>query len=221
MRWKKISPRELGIVHQCFWIPSYSCITDIVFCHPLSSVRLSSAKSYHIPLDGPQSSYTHFISMLPSTEHPDVFGQHCNADIASQIADTRTLFDTLLSLQPQVTSATAAGARSTGEDKVREKRREEMTSLVEIHNLIDGYKMRPTIEWPFKKVKAFPIELPHPGAILTCFKWPVDVLHSDLDISTEVEVLKVIFGAPSPSTNYIFTINETGYCIIKYFLVDL
>nr|XP_020463205.1 dynein heavy chain 2, axonemal-like [Monopterus albus] len=40
--------------------------------------------------------------MLPPTEHPGVFGQHPNADIASQITETRTLFDTLLSLQPQI-----------------------------------------------------------------------------------------------------------------------
>lgn len=60
--------------------------------------------------------------MLPPTEHPEVFGQHPNAEIASQIAETRTLFDTLLSLQPQVTSP-AVGARPSREDKVRVKRR--------------------------------------------------------------------------------------------------
>uniref|UniRef100_A0A4W5QKC7 Uncharacterized protein n=1 Tax=Hucho hucho TaxID=62062 RepID=A0A4W5QKC7_9TELE len=51
-----------------------------------------------------------FFNHLPATEHPEVFGQHPNADIASQIAETRTLFDTLLSLQPQVTSGATAGA---------------------------------------------------------------------------------------------------------------
>lgn len=56
---------------------------------------------------------------MPSTEHPELFGQHPNADIASQIAETKTVFDTLLSLQPQVTSKTAAGG--SREDKVRVK----------------------------------------------------------------------------------------------------
>ena len=37
--------------------------------------------------------------MLPATDHPEAFGQHPNADIASQITETRTLFETLLSLQ--------------------------------------------------------------------------------------------------------------------------
>uniref|UniRef100_A0A3Q3FFF1 Dynein heavy chain region D6 P-loop domain-containing protein n=1 Tax=Labrus bergylta TaxID=56723 RepID=A0A3Q3FFF1_9LABR len=62
-----------------------------------------------------------FFNMLPSTEHPEVFGQHSNADIASQIAESRTLFDTLLSLQPQVTSPTAAGAGPSREDKAKLK----------------------------------------------------------------------------------------------------
>ena len=63
--------------------------------------------------------------MLPSTEHPEVFGQHPNADIASQIAESRTLFDTLLSLQPQVTSQTTAGGGPSKEDKVRGKGRDD------------------------------------------------------------------------------------------------
>uniref|UniRef100_A0A8C2ZK56 Dynein axonemal heavy chain 2 n=1 Tax=Cyclopterus lumpus TaxID=8103 RepID=A0A8C2ZK56_CYCLU len=98
------------------YISDYFC--DAAVNQPF--FKLSSITSYYIPRDGPQSSYMEYISMLPSTEHPEVFGQHCNADIASQIAETRTLFDTLLSLQPQVTSPAAAGARPIGEDKVLE-----------------------------------------------------------------------------------------------------
>lgn len=57
--------------------------------------------------------------MLPPTEHPELFGQNFNADIASQIAEARMLFDTLLSLRPQVSGPTAAGAGPSREDKVR------------------------------------------------------------------------------------------------------
>ena len=52
--------------------------------------------------------------MLPNVDHPEAFGQHPNADITSQIQETRLLFETLLSLQPQV--ATKQG--SSREDKV-------------------------------------------------------------------------------------------------------
>ncbi|KAK2862756.1 hypothetical protein Q5P01_002289 [Channa striata] len=82
--------------------------------------KLSSSSSYYIPRDGPKSSYKEYISMLPATEHPEVFGQHPNADIASQIAETRMLFDTLVSLQPQLSSPTAAGGSPSGENKVLE-----------------------------------------------------------------------------------------------------
>ncbi|XP_030578556.1 dynein heavy chain 2, axonemal [Archocentrus centrarchus] len=80
--------------------------------------KLSTLTSYYIPHNGPQSSYKEYINMLPSMEHPELFGQHPNADIASQSAETKMVFDTLLSLQPQVTSSTTAG--TSREDKVLE-----------------------------------------------------------------------------------------------------
>jgi len=52
--------------------------------------------------------------MLPNIDPSDAFGQHPNADITSQIQETRMLFETLLSLQPQV----AIGAGESREDKV-------------------------------------------------------------------------------------------------------
>jgi dynein heavy chain len=53
--------------------------------------------------------------MLPNIDHPEAFGQHPNADITSQIQETRMMFDTLLSLQPQVSVASGGESR---EDKV-------------------------------------------------------------------------------------------------------
>ncbi|KAF3697610.1 Dynein heavy chain 2, axonemal Axonemal beta dynein heavy chain 2 Ciliary dynein heavy chain 2 [Channa argus] len=98
------------------YINDYFC--DAAISQPF--FKLSSSSSYYIPRDGPQSSYREYISMLPATEHPEVFGQHPNADIASQIAETRILFDTLLSLQPQLTSPTAVGGTPSSENKVLE-----------------------------------------------------------------------------------------------------
>ncbi|XP_055012614.1 dynein axonemal heavy chain 2 [Boleophthalmus pectinirostris] len=84
--------------------------------------QLSPLPSYYIPQDCSQASCLEFISNFPATEHPEVFGQHPNADIASQIAETRTLFDTLLSLKPQVSSkgAGASAAGDSREDRVLE-----------------------------------------------------------------------------------------------------
>lgn len=77
------------------------------FCEPAFSqpfFKLSSLPYYYIPKDGPLSSYKEYVSMLPNMDHPEAFGQHPNADITSQIQETRLLFDILLSLQPQVSA---------------------------------------------------------------------------------------------------------------------
>uniref|UniRef100_A0A8D2LY48 Dynein axonemal heavy chain 2 n=1 Tax=Varanus komodoensis TaxID=61221 RepID=A0A8D2LY48_VARKO len=65
--------------------------------------------------DGNLASYKEYISLLPSMDAPEAFGQHPNADVASQITEARTLFETLLSLQPQTTPAGEAG--QSREDK--------------------------------------------------------------------------------------------------------
>nr|XP_055113102.1 dynein axonemal heavy chain 2 isoform X1 [Symphalangus syndactylus] len=80
--------------------------------------RLSALETYFIPKDGSLGSYKEYISLLPGMDPPEAFGQHPNADVASQIAEARTLFDTLLSLQPQITPTRAGG--QTREEKVLE-----------------------------------------------------------------------------------------------------
>lgn len=84
-----------------------SCLTQPFF-------KLSSLPTYYIPKDGLLSSYKEYVSMLPNMDHPEAFGQHPNADITSQIQETRLLFDILLSLQPQV----SAQVGESREDKV-------------------------------------------------------------------------------------------------------
>ncbi|XP_013412698.1 dynein heavy chain 2, axonemal [Lingula anatina] len=91
-------------------------ITDL-FCEAAIAqpfFKLSSLPTYYVPKDGPLSSYKEYVSMLPNMDHPEAFGQHPNADITSQIQETRMLFETLLSLQPQ----TSAAAGESREDKV-------------------------------------------------------------------------------------------------------
>ncbi|XP_078389870.1 dynein axonemal heavy chain 2 [Cetorhinus maximus] len=80
--------------------------------------KLSILDNYYIPKDGDLESYREYINMLPAMEHPEAFGQHPNADVASEIIEARRLFDTLLSLQPQIT--TAVGKGMSREEKVLE-----------------------------------------------------------------------------------------------------
>ena len=78
--------------------------------------KMSSLPTYYVPKDGSLQSYREFVNMMPNTDHPEAFGQHPNGDIASQIKETRMLFDTLLSLQPQVSSAAKTNKKSTEEE---------------------------------------------------------------------------------------------------------
>ena len=86
----------------------------LIDCQFIEFCRLSSLPTYYVPKDGPLASYKEYITMLPNIDNPEAFGQHANADITSQIQETRLLFDTLLSLQPQVST----GAGQSKEEKV-------------------------------------------------------------------------------------------------------
>lgn len=87
-----------------------------------SSYRLSTSPSYYIPRDGSLESYCDFITMLPSTDSPEVFGQHINAEITSLIIETRSMLETLMSLQikvsPNEITTSSNSSSYSKEDKV-------------------------------------------------------------------------------------------------------
>jgi dynein heavy chain len=61
--------------------------------------ELSSLLAYHVPDDGTLGSHKEFITTLPSHDRPEAFGQHPNADISYQLADSRELLTTISSLR--------------------------------------------------------------------------------------------------------------------------
>lgn len=65
----------------------------------IDNVQLSESEHYYVPNDGDLSSYTEFVKQLPLRDVPAAFGQHANAQIASQIEEGRELLSTILSLQ--------------------------------------------------------------------------------------------------------------------------
>uniref|UniRef100_A0A672Y9Y9 Dynein, axonemal, heavy chain 2 n=1 Tax=Sphaeramia orbicularis TaxID=375764 RepID=A0A672Y9Y9_9TELE len=99
------------------YINDYFC--DLCAMSEHTYALLSSLTYYYIPADGSWSSYIEHITTLPPTEQPEVFGLHPNADVTSRIVETRTLLDSLLSLQPQVTSPSVPGSGLSQEEKVR------------------------------------------------------------------------------------------------------
>ncbi|EKX36467.1 hypothetical protein GUITHDRAFT_97557 [Guillardia theta CCMP2712] len=70
--------------------------------------KLSSLPTYYIPEDGPLQSYKDYVAQLPNFDAPEAFGQHRNADIASQIEDTNEMLEALLMLQPRVIDGSGA-----------------------------------------------------------------------------------------------------------------
>lgn len=46
-----------------------------------------------------------YINSLPDTDPPEIFGMNENADVAVQLAESLTLIETVLSLEPRVGGA--------------------------------------------------------------------------------------------------------------------
>ncbi|TYZ61865.1 hypothetical protein PybrP1_000798 [[Pythium] brassicae (nom. inval.)] len=65
----------------------------------VENVPLSDSEYYFVPDDGDLHAYAEYIRQLPLDDPPAAFGQHPNAQIASQIDDGRELVATMLSLQ--------------------------------------------------------------------------------------------------------------------------
>ena len=66
--------------------------------------RVSASDVFYVPADGSLQSYKDYVASLPNSDPPTAFGQNANADISSMIREARTLLDTLVSLQPAVSS---------------------------------------------------------------------------------------------------------------------
>ena len=81
--------------------------------------KMCATPEFFVPDDGSIKSYKEFIRNLPVKDVPETFGQHSNAEIASQITDTTDMLATLLSLS---SGSSAAGGISKEEqvDKIAE-----------------------------------------------------------------------------------------------------
>ncbi|KAJ3242061.1 Dynein heavy chain 2, axonemal [Chytriomyces hyalinus] len=67
--------------------------------------KVCAIPSYYIPENTDLLLVREYINSFPNFDKPEVFGQHPNADIASQIRESGNMLLSLLSLQPQVSSA--------------------------------------------------------------------------------------------------------------------
>ncbi|GAX77074.1 hypothetical protein CEUSTIGMA_g4520.t1 [Chlamydomonas eustigma] len=70
-----------------------------VYCASIldDNFLLSESGRYFVPVDGPLESYVRYVESLPSTQKPEVFGLHANADISKNLGQSMELLSSLLS----------------------------------------------------------------------------------------------------------------------------
>ena len=80
------------------------------------SYKFSESGTYFAPPSGDLEDYIDYIKSMPLKPRPEVFGLHENAEITTAQMETRTILETILSIQPRA----AAGAGKTREEIVQE-----------------------------------------------------------------------------------------------------
>ena len=81
--------------------------------------KFSHSGTYYSPNVGNLKQLMSYFENLPMVDNPEVFGMHDNANIAFQLQETSSIYDTVLSLQPRVGGTKVEGEKSP-EDIVAE-----------------------------------------------------------------------------------------------------
>lgn len=93
--------------------------------------------------------YKRINEEFPSTERPEAFGQHINAEISSQIADTNALLESILTLE----SRQLKGGDESVENKVKDIIRDLLSRIDEEFDLDEVFdKVKPQDQNPLKIV---------------------------------------------------------------------
>jgi len=77
--------------------------------------KFSESGTYFSPPVGSYDDLMTYLKNLPTIDNPEVFGMHANANIAFQLNETRTLYETVLGIQPRVAGAGSADAKTPEE----------------------------------------------------------------------------------------------------------
>ena len=84
--------------------------------------KFSKSGRYYAPPSGDLEDYVDYIKSLPLQPSPEVFGLHENAEITTAQSETRTILETILSIQPR---------SSSGGGKTRDEIIQELSSGIE------------------------------------------------------------------------------------------
>ena len=113
------------------------------FCNEnllIDGYQFSDSGVYKIPEAENMKEYSHFINDLPIVPHPEIFGLHENADITCDQNETKSLFATVLSIQPRV----GGGKGLSREDVVSKIAQDILSKTPGIFDTDVVYKKYPT-----------------------------------------------------------------------------
>nr|CCA21283.1 inner dynein arm heavy chain 1beta putative [Albugo laibachii Nc14]CCA21656.1 dynein heavy chain 2 putative [Albugo laibachii Nc14] len=143
----------------------------------VDNAQLSESEHYYVPNDGDLSSYVDFIKQLPLSDPPAAFGQHANAQIASQIEEGRELLSTILSLQMNAMSENT----QENDEKVLNGIQTLRKTVPEIFN-VDSVKMALQVRDDPDALKAVLIqELDRYNKLLECIHTFLDALERGIE----------------------------------------
>jgi len=71
--------------------------------------KFSESGTYFSPKVGSHDTLMDYLRSLPMIDNPEVFGMHANANITFQLQETRSIFETVLSIQPRVSGGHGEG----------------------------------------------------------------------------------------------------------------
>ena len=78
------------------------------YCSPdclKEGYKFSNSGTYYAPEDGPIEKYRDYIDTFPINDNPEIFGLHDNANINFQTQESIRVIETILSIQPRLSSA--------------------------------------------------------------------------------------------------------------------
>lgn len=78
-----------------------------------NSYSFTSTGIYRSPLEGPHASYVEYIQNFPTTEGPDLFGMHENANLTFQHQESNKILDCIAGIQPK--ASTGGAGKNVGE----------------------------------------------------------------------------------------------------------
>ncbi|TPX60170.1 hypothetical protein SpCBS45565_g07578 [Spizellomyces sp. 'palustris'] len=106
-----------------------------------NNYRFSPSGTYYAPVKGTYENYLEYIRSLPLNQSPEIFGIHDNGDIARQLAETRSLFESVVATQER--SVAGGGGQKTSDEVLIEVATDILSRIPSVFNIDEAVKKYP------------------------------------------------------------------------------